>query len=104
MRSGSCRTQAVYDREKIHRWRAIQELLLEGADFAGLGGLVGQLQERLQVTAIHFPVSTERTRVVDDALISQALGYDEAFIRMWEFYLCYCEAGFAKRVPASTGL
>ncbi len=21
-------------------------------------------------------------------------GYDESFIRMWEFYLCYCEAGF----------
>ena len=24
----------------------------------------------------------------------RALGYDEAFIRMWEFYLCYCEGGF----------
>jgi cyclopropane-fatty-acyl-phospholipid synthase len=22
------------------------------------------------------------------------LGFDERFIRMWEFYLCYCEAGF----------
>jgi cyclopropane-fatty-acyl-phospholipid synthase len=25
------------------------------------------------------------------------LGYSEAFIRMWEFYLCYCEAGFEER-------
>ncbi len=24
-------------------------------------------------------------------------GYDEAFRRMWRFYLCYCEAGFAER-------
>jgi cyclopropane-fatty-acyl-phospholipid synthase len=25
------------------------------------------------------------------------LGYSEQFIRMWEFYLCYCEGGFAER-------
>ena len=25
------------------------------------------------------------------------LGYPEEFIRMWEFYLCYCEGGFAER-------
>ncbi len=24
-------------------------------------------------------------------------GYDESFIRMWDFYLCYCEAGFRER-------
>ena len=28
----------------------------------------------------------------------RALGYPESFIRMWEFYLCYCEAGFVERV------
>ena len=27
----------------------------------------------------------------------RALGYPEPFIRMWEFYLCYCEGGFAER-------
>jgi cyclopropane-fatty-acyl-phospholipid synthase len=26
----------------------------------------------------------------------RALGYPETFIRLWEFYLCYCEAGFAE--------
>ena len=25
------------------------------------------------------------------------LGYSETFIKMWEFYLCYCEGGFAER-------
>jgi cyclopropane-fatty-acyl-phospholipid synthase len=24
----------------------------------------------------------------------QALGFDDRFCRMWEFYLAYCEAGF----------
>jgi cyclopropane-fatty-acyl-phospholipid synthase len=28
----------------------------------------------------------------------RALGYPESFIRMWEFYFCYCEAGFADRL------
>jgi len=27
----------------------------------------------------------------------RALGYDERFLRIWTFYLCYCEAGFAIR-------
>jgi cyclopropane-fatty-acyl-phospholipid synthase len=27
----------------------------------------------------------------------KALGYSESFIRMWEYYLCYCEGGFAER-------
>ena len=27
----------------------------------------------------------------------RALGFDERFIRMWEFYLCYCEGGFRER-------
>jgi len=27
----------------------------------------------------------------------RALGYPEEFIRMWEFYLCYCEGGFLER-------
>jgi cyclopropane-fatty-acyl-phospholipid synthase len=27
----------------------------------------------------------------------RAQGYPESFVRMWEFYLCYCEGGFAER-------
>ena len=27
----------------------------------------------------------------------RALGYPETFIRMWDFYLCYCEGGFEER-------
>jgi cyclopropane-fatty-acyl-phospholipid synthase len=31
---------------------------------------------------------------IDDV---RSLGYPEEFIRMWEFYLCYCEGGFTER-------
>ncbi len=27
----------------------------------------------------------------------RAQGFDERFIRTWEFYLCYCEAAFRER-------
>lgn len=27
-----------------------------------------------------------------------ALGFDEYFIRMWEYYLCYCQGGFQERI------
>lgn len=27
----------------------------------------------------------------------RALGYPDRFVRMWEFYLCYCEGGFEER-------
>ena len=27
----------------------------------------------------------------------QQQGFDQAFQRMWEFYLCYCEGGFRER-------
>ncbi|MCZ8132448.1 MAG: cyclopropane-fatty-acyl-phospholipid synthase [Steroidobacteraceae bacterium] len=28
---------------------------------------------------------------------TRALGYPEEFVRLWEFYLCYCEGGFLER-------
>ena len=28
---------------------------------------------------------------------ARSLGYGERFLRMWRYYLCYCEAGFARR-------
>ncbi len=76
VRTGGYRTHPVYDKDKIRRWRATQELILEASEFAELGGLIGQLQERLQVTSINFSVSAEKRRAVEDDLITRSL---EAF-------------------------
>jgi cyclopropane-fatty-acyl-phospholipid synthase len=35
-----------------------------------------------------------RERVQSAATPIRALGFDESFMRLWQFYLCYCEAGF----------
>ncbi|MCX2979808.1 class I SAM-dependent methyltransferase [Halieaceae bacterium IMCC14734] len=34
----------------------------------------------------------------------KAQGFDDEFVRMWEFYLCYCEGGFRERVISTVQL
>jgi cyclopropane-fatty-acyl-phospholipid synthase len=47
----------------------------------------------------HYATTLRKWRENLFANIAQVrqLGYSEEFIRMWEFYLCYCEGGFAER-------
>ena len=39
-----------------------------------------------------------RKSFIDNLDRVRALGFDEQFIRMWTYYLCYCEGGFTERV------
>ncbi|MEM1145134.1 MAG: cyclopropane-fatty-acyl-phospholipid synthase family protein [Pseudomonadota bacterium] len=39
-----------------------------------------------------------RLRFSDKLEDVRSMGFDERFIRMWEFYLCYCEGGFRERI------
>lgn len=49
---------------------------------------------------IHYAITLEKWReqFFDNIESIKAQGFGEAFIRMWEFYLCYCEGGFRERV------
>lgn len=38
-----------------------------------------------------------RRRFVANLDAVRALGYDDRFVRMWVYYLCYCEGGFLER-------
>ena len=38
-----------------------------------------------------------RNNLLNNRAMIQSLGYSEEFIRMWEFYFCYCEGGFTER-------
>jgi cyclopropane-fatty-acyl-phospholipid synthase len=42
-----------------------------------------------------------RARMFENRGAMRALSLDEGFLRMWEYYLCYCEGGFEER---ETGL
>ncbi|ENX58079.1 MULTISPECIES: SAM-dependent methyltransferase [Acinetobacter] len=45
-----------------------------------------------------------RERFLDAKAQVLALGFDENFIRMWDFYLCYCEGGFKEGVISDVQL
>ena len=38
-----------------------------------------------------------RNNFLDNVITVRNMGYDEQFIRMWEYYLSYCEGAFAER-------
>jgi cyclopropane-fatty-acyl-phospholipid synthase len=50
----------------------------------------------LQEIGPHYALTLRhwRRRFFDNLDRIRELGYDDRFIRMWEFYLCYCEGGF----------
>jgi cyclopropane-fatty-acyl-phospholipid synthase len=47
----------------------------------------------------HYPRTLQewRRRFFANIEKVRALGFSETFVRMWEYYLCYCEGGFAER-------
>ncbi len=73
VKTGGYTTSPVYDKNRIVRWRASQQLWLESAEVERLTELMGGLQERLQVESVSFSVSPELRRKVEDELIREAL-------------------------------
>jgi cyclopropane-fatty-acyl-phospholipid synthase len=47
----------------------------------------------------HYVMTLRRWRETFMARVGavKALGYDDRFVRLWEYYLAYCEAGFTER-------
>jgi cyclopropane-fatty-acyl-phospholipid synthase len=45
-----------------------------------------------------------RKRFLENREDIKSLGYDESFLRAWEYYLCYCEAGFAEGYTSNVHL
>lgn len=48
---------------------------------------------------VHYAQTLKHWREAFNAKLEavRAQGFDDRFIRMWEFYLCYCEGGFVER-------
>ena len=66
-------TYPVYQDRFIAGWRAEQELLLQSTEISKLTGLVGKLQEKLQVRQMNFtPTKAARVKMEND-LISEAM-------------------------------
>ncbi len=69
---------------------AINRAVAEGSDMK---------MDHLEDIAPHYAktLQTWRKRFFENIDQVRALGFSEAFIRMWEYYFCYCEAGFHER-------
>jgi cyclopropane fatty-acyl-phospholipid synthase-like methyltransferase len=49
---------------------------------------------------LHYGETLRRWRANFNAALDavvRPLGFDDAFIRTWNYYLCYCEAGFSSQ-------
>ena len=53
--------------------------------------------QMLLMTVYALTLKHWRMRFLANLDAVRRLGYAEEFIRMWEYYLCYCEAGFRER-------
>ena len=55
--------------------------------------------DRLEEIGPHYAETLRRwrTRFLARRAEAAALGFDERFLRMWEYYLAYCEGGFVER-------
>ena len=88
VRTGSPRTFPISDpkRGTIRRWRATQELVLEGGDSEVLSRLLGRLQERLQLQGIQQTLSRAlRERVQDELLLEVIDAYRARAERIAEY-------------------
>ena len=49
-------------------------------------------------------ISKWREAFFDHADEIRAMGFDDAFLRMWDFYFAYCEGGFLERAIGNVQL
>jgi cyclopropane-fatty-acyl-phospholipid synthase len=84
----------------------IQKFIFPGGFLPSVSAMTASLARRtdlqmlhLQDIGLHYATTLKRWRERFFARLDavRALGYPDSFIRMWEFYLCYCEGAFLER-------
>ena len=84
----------------------IQRFVFPGGFLPSVSAMTGSLARssdlqllHLQDIGMHYAATLRawRERFFHNIDAVRALGYPESFIRLWEYYLCYCEGGFLER-------
>ncbi|NWG14066.1 MAG: class I SAM-dependent methyltransferase [Acidobacteria bacterium] len=84
----------------------IQKHIFPGSELASLVEILRSLARCTRMSLFHAEdigahyartLHSWRERFLENADAVRRLGFDERFIRMWEFYLAYCEGGFLER-------
>ena len=101
------------DSDCVSEVHALELLLarIEGSPFVGVGGSYGNMRpDSLLACLIHEEIVERHRRMPREVnflatfnvlyrreILEKVDGFDERFIRMWHYYLCFCEAGFQER-------
>jgi cyclopropane-fatty-acyl-phospholipid synthase len=84
----------------------IKRFIFPGSFIPSAQALVNSLARATDLKMFHMedigPHYARTLRLWRERLLARqdevrALGYPESFLRMWEYYLCYCEGGFEER-------
>ena len=84
----------------------IQKYIFPGGSLPSVSAMAQSLMENtdlrifdLEDIGVHYARTLKdwRARFFKNENKVKELGYSEQFIRLWEFYLCYCEGGFIER-------
>jgi cyclopropane-fatty-acyl-phospholipid synthase len=84
----------------------IQRRIFPGSELASVGEILNSLKRATNLTMFNFEdigqhyaltLAEWRRRFHESIEDVRALGFDEAFCRMWDYYLAYCEGAFRER-------
>ena len=84
----------------------LEKYIFPGGELASIGEILGSLARTTSLSmyaaenfGTHYAHTLRlwRGRFMQQLDQVRALGFDETFIRMWEFYLAICEAAFLER-------
>jgi cyclopropane-fatty-acyl-phospholipid synthase len=95
----------VFDRYR-RSYDFIRSHVFPGSCLTSLASITSSLARSTDLRLVHLEDLTPhyartlrlwRERYFANLDRVRALGYPDSFIRLWEFYLCYCEGGFEER-------
>jgi cyclopropane-fatty-acyl-phospholipid synthase len=91
----------------------IKRYIFPGGCLPSLAVIAQHLAQDTDMQMVHLRDITQdyaqtlrlwRQRFLDRLEDVRAMGFDDRFIRMWEFYLSYCEGGFRERIIGTAQL
>lgn len=84
----------------------IQKYIFPGAQLASVRGVLDSLARATRLSPFHAEdmgahyartLAAWRNRFLDRIADVKALGFEDRFIRMWDYYLAFCEGAFLER-------
>jgi len=98
--------QDQYYRQALRSVDYIQRYVFPGSFIPSVTALLESVTRTTDLKLFHLEdigphyartLRTWRERFFRNLGKVRELGYPESFVRLWEYYLCYCEGGFLER-------